>query len=206
VFHVDGAQPAASMSFERWLRRWTVAAWLALVQPRDAVRSEPERDALVLRTVKAATLTEAQVAASAIDAGTSQIALHLGARHVLRVCNAYPDNGNLKIFSNDQELTSFMGLGYKSCQEWKELHIQAGNVLEFRLGGLSAGALRFSEVPWDNAVVAVVVYDVIRMTGRSFDSQVFQAGVAETQVGVFDAFHGGTRAKMWIKDSGEMRT
>lgn len=117
--------------------------------------------------------------------------------HLLRVCNAFPHELPLQVFYDGRRLTE-QSLRYKDCITWSNVGLTFGKHLDFKVGDGSAGTLVVSDLPWINAVVAVVVYDLQNLAG-SFESQVFE-DMDASQVAVFDAYRGPAEASLLIRD------
>lgn len=117
--------------------------------------------------------------------------------HQLRVCNAFPHELPLQVFYDGRRLTE-QSLRYKDCGTWSNVGLTFGKHLDFKVGDESAGTLVVSDLPWVNAVVAVVVYDLQNLAG-SFESQVFE-DMDAPQVAVFDAYRGPAEASLLIRD------
>lgn len=116
---------------------------------------------------------------------------------MLRVCNAFPHELPLQVFYDGLRLTE-QSLPYKDCGTWRNVGLTVGKELHFKVGDESAGTLVIADLPWSNAVVAVVVFDLKNAAG-SFESRVFE-DIDAAQVAVFDAYRGPAEASLSIQD------
>merc|ERR1719506_1884597 len=90
-------------------------------------------------------------------------------KHRLRVCNAYPYNAPLDVFLAKEKLTE-ESMPYKACKDFMA-PLQAGDKLEFKVGGASAGTFSVSDLPNNDAVLLLVIHrhDTLS-TAVSFES------------------------------------
>jgi len=120
-------------------------------------------------------------------------------KHRLRVCNAYPYNSALDVFRAQEKLTD-TEMPYKACQDFVA-PLKAGDKLEFKVGGASAGTFSVSDLPNNDAVLLLVIHrhDTLS-TAVSFESHVF-ANLLNAQVAVIDTYKGKSSATPRIKDA-----
>jgi len=119
-------------------------------------------------------------------------------KQTLRVCNAYPYDSGVDIFVGQEQLSSET-LPYKSCKEYSpKLH--AGDKVDFKVDGASAGTFTISDLPASDATLLMVIYRHDTMsTAVSFESHVFSK-TAESQVAVIDTYKGQTGTELRIED------
>lgn len=125
--------------------------------------------------------------------GGGGVALSPGLRsqHRVRICNAYPSAASVEVFAGKKakKLTS-APMSYRTCQELR-MHLQAGDMLEFRLGGASAGFFTISDLPGSDSLLFLAIYRHDGLSSAaSFASHVF-ANLLNAQVAVLDTFRGG---------------
>jgi len=122
--------------------------------------------------------------------------------HKLRVCNAYPYAAALDVHRGADDLTKGSPMPYQSCRDFRA-PMQAGDRLEFKVGGVGAGTFSVSDLPSNDAVLLLVIYrhDTVT-TAVSFESHVF-ANLVNAQIAVIDTYKGGARATPRISDAEE---
>lgn len=119
-------------------------------------------------------------------------------KQTLRVCNAYPYDSGVDIFIGKEELSS-ESLPYKSCKEYSP-KLRAGDKVDFKVDGSSAGTFTISDLPASDATLLMVVYRHDKMsTAVAFESHVFSS-TAGPQVAVIDAFKGSSSSELRIQD------
>mmetsp|Transcript_5049 Transcript_5049/g.16265 ORF Transcript_5049/g.16265 Transcript_5049/m.16265 type:complete len:285 (+) Transcript_5049:64-918(+) len=119
-------------------------------------------------------------------------------KHRLRICNAYPLNEAVDVYEENQKLTN-ESIPYKSCHEFTS-PVTAGDQLQFKIGGVSAGSFAVSELPSSDAVLVLVIYrhDAVS-TAVAFESHVF-ANLVNAQIAVLDTYRGGKKASLRVQD------
>jgi len=121
-------------------------------------------------------------------------------KHQLRVCNAYPNSAALDVYrGSGEKLTQRRQLAYKECQDF-DTQPRAGDKLDFKVDGGSAGTFSVAELPSNDAVLLLVVHrhDTLS-TAVSFESHVF-ANLQEPQIAVIDTYTGSARSTLRIMD------
>jgi len=119
-------------------------------------------------------------------------------KQTLRVCNAYPYDSGVDIFLGKEELSS-KSLPYKSCKEYSP-KLRAGDKVDFKVDGSSAGTFTISDLPASDATLLMVIHRHDRMsTAVAFESHVFSS-TAGPQVAVIDAFKGSSSSELRIED------
>lgn len=132
------------------------------------------------------------------SAGAEGFVKALEFKHRLRVCNAYPFNGALDVFRSKDKLTE-SPMKYKSCEDFLA-PMKAGDKLEFKIGGASAGTFAVSDLPNNDAVLLLIIHRHDQAsTAVSFESHVF-ANLLNAQVAVIDTYKGSKQASPRIKD------
>jgi len=132
------------------------------------------------------------------SAGAEGFVKALEFKHRLRVCNAYPFNGALDVFRSKDKLTE-SPMKYKSCEDFLA-PMKAGDKLEFKIGGASAGTFAVSDLPNNDAVLLLIIHRHDQAsTAVSFESHVF-ANLLNAQVAVIDTYKGSKQATPRIKD------
>jgi len=131
-------------------------------------------------------------------AGAQGFVQSLEFKHRLRVCNAYPYKGSLDVFRSKEQLTD-SPMPYKSCKDFMA-PLKAGDKLEFKVGGSSAGTFSVSDLPNNDAVLLLVMHrhDTLS-TAVSFESHVF-ANLLNAQVAIIDTYKGTAMASPRIRD------
>jgi len=132
--------------------------------------------------------------AAAISAGgakkmqASSFLHDLQFKQVLRVCNAYPYEEGLDVFIGKEKLTS-TPLGYKDCDDYSP-PLSAGDKVDFKVDGSTAGTFTISELPAGDAVLMMVIYRHDSLSSAvAFESHVF-ANVPSAQIAVIDTYKG----------------
>jgi len=121
-------------------------------------------------------------------------------KHRLRVCNAYPYAGSLDVFRSKEQLTE-NPMPYKTCKDFMS-PLKAGDKLEFKVGGASAGTFSVSDLPNNDAVLLLVIHRHDQLsTAVSFESHVF-ANLLNAQVAIIDTYKGRAMASPRIRDAG----
>jgi len=131
-------------------------------------------------------------------AGAQGFVQSLEFKHRLRVCNAYPYTAPLDVFRSKEQLTD-EPMPYKSCKDFMA-PLKAGDKLEFKVGGASAGTFSVSDLPNNDAVLLLVIHRHDQLsTAVSFESHVF-ANLLNAQVAIIDTYKGTARASPRIRD------
>lgn len=120
-------------------------------------------------------------------------------RYVLRICNAYPYSYPIDVYLGKEKLTS-SALQYKHCEEFQP-DVKVGDKLDFKVGDSSAGSFTVSDLPENNAVMALIIYrHDTRSTAVSFESHVF-SNLLNAQLAVLDTYRGAAQAVPKIQDT-----
>jgi len=153
-------------------------------------------------------------AIDAIDKGMGKSLLQTGAassfvrslefKHKLRVCNAYPYSAAIDIYHGTEKITH-TPMNYKTCEEFTP-PVKAGDKLQFKVDGASAGSFAVSELPNNDAVLVLVIYrhDTLS-TAVAFESHVF-ANLINAQIAVLDTYKGKQKAVPRIQDASSAKT
>lgn len=125
-------------------------------------------------------------------------------KHRLRICNAYPDTETLDVFWKKQKVTG-VAMPYKQCREFTG-PLQAGDKLQFEVGGVSAGSFKVADLPNSDAVLVLVIFrhDTVNATVK-FESHVF-ASLVNAQIAVLDTYQGKKKTVPFIRDISAERT
>jgi len=121
-------------------------------------------------------------------------------KHVLRVCNAYPDETPMDVFrSPTEKLTREGPMSFKACKDF-DTALQSGDKLDVKVGDVASGSFSIGQLPDNDAVMLLVVrrHDS-ESTSVSFDSHIF-GNLAAPQVAVIDTYKGGAKATPRVKD------
>jgi len=142
--------------------------------------------------------------AAAADAGLRQagnaggFVKALEFKHRLRVCNAYPFATTLDVYRANEKLND-KKMAYKTCQDF-DAPLKAGDKLEFKMGGSSAGTFSVSDLPQNDAVLLLIIHrHDVASTAVNFESHVF-ANLQNAQVAVIDTYKGPSKSSPRIKD------
>merc|ERR1712176_1360758 len=110
--------------------------------------------------------------------------------------------GALEVDDRQAHLTSDATMPYKSCRDFVTL-LRAGDRLQFKLGGCSAGIFTVMGLPNNDATLLLVVrrHDAVS-TAVSFESHVF-ANLPNAQVAIIDTYKGEAKALPSITDLGD---
>eukprot|EP00928_Gymnodinium_smaydae_P017258 TRINITY_DN165_c0_g2_i1.p1 TRINITY_DN165_c0_g2~~TRINITY_DN165_c0_g2_i1.p1 ORF type:complete len:267 (+),score=68.20 TRINITY_DN165_c0_g2_i1:115-915(+) len=123
--------------------------------------------------------------------------------HKLRICNAFPYAAAMDIYLNDKtKLTEKMPMPYKTCRDFRKVHLAAGDKIDFKIGDASTGTFSVSDLPTSAATLMLVVHrhDTIT-TSVAFESHVFTGSHAQTaQVAIIDTYKGSHRSTPRIRD------
>jgi len=113
-------------------------------------------------------------------------------KHRLRICNAYPLNEGVDVYEDEEKLTN-NSIPYKSCHEITS-PVQAGDKLQFKIGGVGAGSFAVSELPGNDAVLVLIIYrHDTTSSAVAFESHVF-ANLINAQIAVLDTYRGSKKA------------
>jgi len=155
--------------------------------------------ACMLALLLAATSTGLVQGVGVFRGGAQGFVQSLEFKHRLRVCNAYPYTAPLDVFRSKEQLTD-SPMPYKSCKDFMA-PLKAGDKLEFKVGGASAGTFSVSDLPNNDAVLLLVIHRHDQLsTAVSFESHVF-ANLLNAQVAIIDTYKGTSRATPRIRDS-----
>lgn len=134
-----------------------------------------------------------------LDTEPSSFVRNLEFHHRLRVCNAYPSQAALDVYSGTSQKLTSTPLAYKDCNDFSApLHV--GDKLEFMIGDTSAGTFSVSDLPSSDAVLLLVIHrHDVTSTAVSFESHVF-ANLMNPQIAVIDTFKGNATSAPKIED------
>lgn len=119
-------------------------------------------------------------------------------KYVLRICNAYPYSYPMDVYLGKNKLTHD-AIPYTKCGEFSP-SLKAGDKLDFKVQDSSAGSFTVSDLPENNAVMALIIYrHDTRSTAVSFESHVF-SNLLNAQVAVLDTYRGSAQAVPKIQD------
>lgn len=119
-------------------------------------------------------------------------------QYVLRVCNAYPYSFPMDVYLGKKQLNK-EPLAYTKCAEFRPA-LKAGDKLDFKVSDSSAGSFTVSDLPENNAVMALIIFrHDTRSTAVSFESHVF-SNLLNAQVAVLDTYRGTAQAVPKIQD------
>jgi len=132
------------------------------------------------------------------QAGSSFIS-SLKFNHKLRVCNAYPYARPIDVYLGKTSLTTTDPIKYKACREFAQA-LKEGDKIDFKVGDSFAGSFSVSDLPENDAVLALIIYRHDTMsTAVSFESHVF-SNLLNAQVAVIDAYRGSAKSLLHIRD------
>jgi len=122
-------------------------------------------------------------------------------KHVLRVCNAYPDDTPMDVFKGSSEkLTRDSPMPFKACKDFDSAALQPGDKLDVKVGDVASGSFSLGALPDNDAIMLLVVHrHDTESSAVSFDSHIF-GNLAGPQVAVIDAYKGGAKATPRVKD------
>lgn len=131
-------------------------------------------------------------------AGSSFIS-SLQFNHRLRACNAYPYARPIDVYLGKESLTGTDPIKYKECREFSKA-LKEGDKIDFKVGDSFAGSFSVSDLPENDAVLALIIYRHDTMsTAVSFESHVF-SNLLNAQVAVIDAYRGAAKSRLHIRD------
>jgi len=154
--------------------------------------------ALIFGSIATVAGTNSLLRSGQLDAASSFIRT-LEFKQALRVCNAYPYNAALDVWSGKTKLTKAKTLGYKHCDEFTPT-LKAGEKIDFKVGDSTVGTFTISDLPQSDAVLMMVIFrhDTLS-TAVSFESHVF-ANSMQAQVAVIDTYKGKATSELLIQD------
>jgi len=122
-------------------------------------------------------------------------------KHRLRVCNAFPFDGELQIFMGKEQQLTNKPMAYKTCEDF-QTQLKTGDKLEFRISGAGAtGTFAVADLPSNDAVLLLVAtrHDSVS-TALAFESHVF-ANLESAQVAIIDTYKGKASSTPRIRDA-----
>lgn len=105
----------------------------------------------------------------------------------LRVCNAYASSDPLDVLLGNESVTQEEPLAYKTCKDFS-LMLKVGDMLNFKVGFLSASSFTFSTLSDSKAVMLLAICRPdLSSAAVSFESHLFAEGQEGPQVAIIDA-------------------